>query len=75
MSYLEDAAAELDKIRQVNYERAVRARALRDDGQDTLADAADAVAAETSFRLAAAYTALAALGRDAAPPPAGTGQE
>ena len=66
MSYLEDAAAELDKVRDANDARADRARALRKNGEDTLADA---VAAETSFRLAAGYTALAALGRDAAPDP------
>jgi len=65
MSYLEDAAAELAKVRDANDARAGRALALRKNGQDTLADTADAVAAETSFRLAGDYAALAALEREA----------
>jgi len=67
VSYLEDAAAELAKIRQANDELRARAGTAREDRQAS-ADAADAVVAETSFRLAAAYTALAALERDTAPP-------
>jgi hypothetical protein len=78
MSYLEDAAAELAKARTVNGEMRQRAMKLRADGQDALAAEMEAVVTETSFRLAEDYIALAALERDAAPPPAVTpepGQE
>ena len=68
--YRELAAAELAKIRAANDVRTARARALRLDGQDTRADEVEAVAAETSFRVAEAYTALASLGGDVPPPAA-----
>ena len=68
MSYLDDAAAELDKIRKANDEMRGRIGGLRRDGQDPAADALDAVTAEMSFRLAEAYAALAAPGRDVPPP-------
>ena len=69
--YRELAAAELDKVRAANDERAVRGQALREDGKEPEADAADAVVAEMSFRLAGAYTALAALERAAVTPDPG----
>ena len=68
MSYLDDAAAELAKIRSANDDRADRATALREDGQADLADAADAEVTGTSFRLADAYMALAVIARDDGPP-------
>ena len=69
MSYVEDAAAELAKVRDVNGEMRRRAMELRADGQDALAAEVEAMVTETSLRLAEDYIALAALKRDAAPPP------
>jgi hypothetical protein len=78
MSYLEDAAAELARIREANGERRRRAMALREHRPCTEQDVAaavnlEAMAAETSFRLAGDYMALAELERKAAPPPAAPG--
>jgi len=77
MSYLDDAAFELAKIRSANDARADLATVLREDGREAEADAEVAAVAEMSFRLAGAYAVLAiraaiaaALERDAAPPAA-----
>jgi hypothetical protein len=65
--YRELAAAELAKIVRDNGAMRGRAREAR---EDRLAAAAEmeAVAMETSFRLAEDYIALASLERDAPPP-------
>jgi hypothetical protein len=73
MSYLEDAAAELDEIRAANGEMRRRAMALRTrrpctDVDEAAAAEMEATVTETSFRLASDYITLAVLERDAAPP-------
>lgn len=59
--YRELAAAELDKIRRANNEIALRAKTLRADGRDGGAEELEAGVTATSFRLAQAYSALAAM--------------
>lgn len=63
----ERASGELAKIRAANDELWVLAAAARQDGKLDSAAELEAEAAATSFRLAAAWTALAALGRDTPP--------
>lgn len=65
--YRELAAAELAKIRDANDGLAARARTARENDEDR-AEGMEATAAGTSFRLAGAYTALAALERGAVDP-------
>lgn len=78
MTYLDDAAAELARVRAANGLRADRARAARKDGQYALAAELDAEVIATSLRLAEDYITLAKVARDTGPPPAVTpepGQE